>query len=138
MNNTYIKHDGIKGMKWGIRRFQNKDGTLTEEGKRRYANRPESSTWRSKDAGTLSDAELNRRNSRLQREEQYRRMTQSKMSKAAKWIAGTAGTILVASAIGALKGQVQKNYKDYLLKGAEIIKKHKEEKLELFTVLKKG
>lgn len=31
-----IKHSGIKGQKWGIRRYQNYDGTLTEEGKRRY------------------------------------------------------------------------------------------------------
>lgn len=29
-------HWGIKGQKWGIRRYQNKDGTLTEEGKRKY------------------------------------------------------------------------------------------------------
>lgn len=34
MNNT-IQHYGIKGMKWGIRRYQNKDGSLTSEGKRR-------------------------------------------------------------------------------------------------------
>ena len=31
-----LYHDGIKGMKWGIRRYQNYDGTLTEEGRRRY------------------------------------------------------------------------------------------------------
>lgn len=30
-----IIHHGIKGMKWGIRRFQNKDGTLTSKGKAR-------------------------------------------------------------------------------------------------------
>ena len=31
-----ISHSGIKGQKWGVRRFQNEDGTLTEEGKKRY------------------------------------------------------------------------------------------------------
>lgn len=32
----YLYHHGIKGMKWGIRRYQNPDGTLTEAGKQRY------------------------------------------------------------------------------------------------------
>jgi len=31
-----LYHHGIKGMKWGVRRYQNPDGSLTEEGKRRY------------------------------------------------------------------------------------------------------
>lgn len=31
-----LSHAGIKGMKWGVRRFQNSDGTLTEAGKKRY------------------------------------------------------------------------------------------------------
>lgn len=31
-----IAHYGIKGMKWGVRRFQNFNGTLTDEGKKRY------------------------------------------------------------------------------------------------------
>lgn len=35
-----LYHWGIKGMKWGVRRYQNKDGTLTPAGKRRYADDP--------------------------------------------------------------------------------------------------
>ena len=31
-------HSGIKGMKWGIRRYQNKDGSLTPLGRKRYTN----------------------------------------------------------------------------------------------------
>ena len=32
---TELKHHGIKGMKWGVRRYQNKDGSLTPAGKER-------------------------------------------------------------------------------------------------------
>lgn len=34
-----LSHHGILGMKWGIRRFQNSDGTLTPEGKERYGSK---------------------------------------------------------------------------------------------------
>ena len=37
MQDLYLAHHGIKGMKWGVRRYQNPDGTLTDEGKKRYA-----------------------------------------------------------------------------------------------------
>ena len=37
MENNELKHSGIKGMKWGVRRYQNKDGSLTPAGKKRYA-----------------------------------------------------------------------------------------------------
>lgn len=32
----YLQHHGILGQKWGIRRYQNPDGSLTEEGRKRY------------------------------------------------------------------------------------------------------
>lgn len=34
----YLEHHGIKGQRWGIRRFRNEDGSLTSAGKKRYEN----------------------------------------------------------------------------------------------------
>ena len=31
-----LYHHGTKGQKWGVRRYQNPDGSLTDEGRRRY------------------------------------------------------------------------------------------------------
>lgn len=36
-NEDYLMHYGVKGMKWGVRRYQKKDGTLTNAGKKRLA-----------------------------------------------------------------------------------------------------
>lgn len=41
MQDTYLTHHGIKGQKWGVRRFQNADGTLTAAGKKRKARNEE-------------------------------------------------------------------------------------------------
>lgn len=33
----YLEHYGVPGMKWGVRRYMNKDGSLTASGRKRYA-----------------------------------------------------------------------------------------------------
>lgn len=37
IQNGELVHAGVKGMRWGVRRYQNPDGSLTEAGKKRYA-----------------------------------------------------------------------------------------------------
>lgn len=39
-NENYLAHYGVKGQKWGVRRYQNEDGTLTPEGRRKYNQLP--------------------------------------------------------------------------------------------------
>ena len=48
-------HFGIKGMKWGIRRYRNKDGTLTKAGKRRYQKEVEKINDAARKSGRLID-----------------------------------------------------------------------------------
>ena len=36
MGQYYLQHHGINGQRWGVRRFQNEDGSLTPEGRERY------------------------------------------------------------------------------------------------------
>ncbi len=79
-----LYHWGIKGMKWGVRRYQNKDGTLTAAGKKHYAgdgNAGENAQEQKVDyapkrsgrnAEEYTDEELRARINRLQMEKQYR------------------------------------------------------------------
>jgi len=87
MESTHeLQHWGIKGQRWGIRRYQNPDGTLTEAGKKRYyyQNPDGSLTEAGKkdymkaakngklDVSKLSDNDLNMINSRFAREKTYK------------------------------------------------------------------
>ena len=48
-------HHGVKGMKWGIRRYQNKDGSLTAAGKRKYSEERDDRTARSEKRGLTAN-----------------------------------------------------------------------------------
>lgn len=94
-------HYGIKGMKWGVRRYQNKDGTLTPAGKRRAASHPDyESAHDRKDPRTLSDKELRARINRIQMEKQYADLTKkkSRISNGKKWVARIVMTSVTAAA----------------------------------------
>lgn len=76
-----LYHWGIKGQKWGVRRYQNSDGTLTAAGKKRYgdgegtegSDKPAYAPKApKKSAGDYTDEELRAQINRMQMEKQYR------------------------------------------------------------------
>lgn len=75
MNELY--HHGIKGQKWGIRRFQNSDGSLTSAGKKRYAAGPDDIPIKKtsmRQRRRMSSKELDRRIERLQKEKKLKEL----------------------------------------------------------------
>ena len=101
-----LTHWGIKGMRWGVRRYQNEDGSYTEEGKRRKSKGKNYSDdyWNAhdkKDPKYMSDKELQQRINRLNNEKQYKALTKTNGEKTVDEIAKY-GKKIFSAAVGAV------------------------------------
>lgn len=133
MERSELKHWGIKGMKWGVRRYQNKDGSLTPAGKKRYSDGSTSSSSTSKSSQTsqqpkkktvseMSDQEIRDAVNRLRLEQDYAKLNPEKVSRGKKFVdnlldetlsgvargAGSASAIAVTSLGKILVEQLEK------------------------------
>lgn len=98
MQNNELYHFGIKGMKWGVRRYQNKDGSLTSAGKKRYSDDyTEAKEISKKSVKEMSNAELRKINERKRLEQEYSRLNPSTIKKGLA-IVGTLSGVLGTAA----------------------------------------
>lgn len=86
-NNYELVHHGIPGMKWGVRRYQNRDGSLTAAGKKRQKTVTVDEKKIDKRKPTklkdLSDTELREKINRMELEKRYRDLSQSTEGRSA-------------------------------------------------------
>ena len=123
-----LQHHGIKGQKWGIRRFQNKDGSLTPAGRKRQKQNDDvpvhedySKSHNTKSVKSMSDKELRDRINRLSMERQYAQLTATEKS---------IGRKIVSEVLLNVGKELAKDYlKKYAKKGIEeVLKRSVKEK----------
>lgn len=109
MNELY--HHGILGQKWGVRRYQNKDGTLTAAGKARYDSDPNKAEKADRknaveNRRTLSDTELKKRIERLKMEAEFKRLTETDIAPGRKFaseiLSSSGKKVLTSVAVGSM------------------------------------
>ena len=138
-----LYHFGIKGMRWGVRRYQNPDGSLTNAGKKRLSkghtsneendssNKPSTKSSSTKTVKDMSDDELRQAINRLQLEQQYKNLSPKNVSKGKKFVDTVTNDVLKPAAIDMGK-QVAKSL---MVKGVNSF--IKDESLKVYTNNKK-
>lgn len=97
MENNSLKHHGILGMKWGVRRTEAQLAAARGRKKNWSEDARTASTLKKKSVNKLSNAELKKVNERVRLEQEYSRLNPNTIQKGWKFVAGTAaiaGTVV--------------------------------------------
>lgn len=124
-----LAHHGIKGQKWYNRRYQNQDGSLTPEGRKRYGSGKQfvkrgtskngtstkvSKTSNQKSYKDMTDAELRNAINRLQLEKQYRDLTPAQISVGKRFMNSVMKDVVAPAAKNVGKAYLEKQLRTSL------------------------
>ena len=91
MDQNELMHYGVLGMRWGVRRYQNKDGTLTTAGKKRLSKDKDKAEKKErkvtlKNRRSLSDVDLKKKIERLKMEKEFKNLTEEDIYPGRKYV----------------------------------------------------
>ena len=86
-----LMHYGVLGMRWGVRRYQNKDGALTTAGKKRLSKDKDKAEKKErkvalKNRRSLSDEYLKKKIERLKIEKEFKNLAEEDISHGRKYV----------------------------------------------------
>lgn len=113
MNNE-LYHHGVKGMRWGVRKADKSSGSARSKSPDRQAKEDRKSD--SKNRRLLSNAELDQKIQRLQKEKQLKDLTDEQLNPGKRIVSSTltnvgtrvAGTVLAGTALWGIRAAVTK------------------------------
>lgn len=129
--NDELYHHGIKGMRWGIRRFQNEDGSLTNAGRKRYADPNEGGGQESKGRSSHQSNQVSKSKHRQNLEAKYRAMgydekhaeeRAAKRIKTEKVVAAAAGLTIAAASAYVIKNRIEEK-SDHIIKSGKTLQR---------------
>lgn len=130
MSEKYIMHYGIPKQKWGLRRYQNADGSYTEEGKRRRRKYSDDykyySELKKKNYKQMSNKELNDYNNRANLEKNYNRLkyNESAIGKGLAILSTASAAIILANNLYSNGKTLSKNVSELAKSGKRFLDKN--------------